>query len=123
MDKKQQKQSLVDAANEPMPTLNDMRGGVSNMADEAKRAVLQRLMQQGPPMPQSQNRSPEEDLALKIKGAQAMQQSKNQEANNVINRTQQDVQDADALSQFGDRDAADMASKKELLRKYLLNNR
>lgn len=116
---------MIDAANAPSPGFDKMAGNMSDAATDAKKAVLQRFMQQQPQiqMPQPM-RSIEDNSAISAKGAMAMQNSKSNEANNVINRTQQDISDLQDMAQFGDKDAeSQINSKKEILRKYLLNNR
>lgn len=109
----------------PMEALSSSLGSAKantlDMATEAKKAILQRL--KSPQMQQPYQRSPEEDLALKMKGSAAMEQSKASEAQNAIQRLQQETGDSEALQQFGEAPPDDLAAKKEMLRRYLLNNR
>lgn len=102
--------------------LGSAGANAANVADQAKKALLQRM---GTPTlrKQQNDRTPEEDLALRIKGAAAMQQSKDSEAQNTIKRLQGEIGESEAMQEFGEPVQDDMASKKEMLRKYLLNNR
>lgn len=121
-DKKKAKQNLIEEMNKPAPTFEDIKQGTLNKADEVKRAVLKRLGQQEPGH-QAIPRTAEEDVALKLKGQRAMDSVKQNEANNVINRLQQDISDLESMAQFGDHDAQKQIDmKKEVLRRYLMNN-
>lgn len=121
-DKKKAKQNLIEEMNKPVPTFEQMKQSTMDKADEVKRAVLKRLGQQEPG-PQAIPRTAEEDVALKLKGQRAMDSVKQNEANNVINRLQQDISDLESMSQFRDPDAQKQIDmKKEVLRRYLMNN-
>lgn len=129
--KKRTIKDIQDTALMPMPTYNDMKQGVSNglnqvgdAATQAKMKVLEALrgkslQQMAPPMAPS----PEELGKMRMLGGMAMEKGRAESKMNDMNRLQQEVGTLEDLAAFGDKDAeAELAVKKEALKKYL-NNR
>jgi len=125
--RKEYTDDLVDTANMPMPTLDDIKQGFSDMGSMANQAKMKALdalrgksMQQMSPTPMM---PPDTIGKAQALGAMAIEKSKAESKMNDKNRLQGEVSNLEDLAAFGDKDAElELAAKKEALMKYM-NNR